>query len=178
MTREEKQQVVEEIKELVDGSTGFFSIDFTGLNVTDTIALREEFSAAGVNYRVAKNTLVRRALQDAGGYDDVTQRLVGQTGIALGYDDPAAPARVLKKFLDDRRSEVPAMNFAFIEGVVYDGDQLKAVAAMPSRQDVLAGIVGSLHAPVSGIVGAINGVMRDLASVIEEVAKSRETAEA
>lgn len=176
MTKEQKKEVVQQLTELFDNASGFFSIDFTGLNVKDTIALREEFAQAGVNYRVAKNTLVKRALTEIGGYDDVVERLIGQTGIALGYEDPAAPARVLKKFLDDRKSEVPSMNFAFIEGVVYDSDQMKQVAAMPSRQDVMASIVGSLHAPVSGIVGAINSVMRDLASVIEEVARKNESA--
>lgn len=175
MTKEQKIAAVQELTELFDNVTGLFSIDFTGLNVSDTIALREEFTEAGVNYRVAKNTLIKRALADVGGYDDVLEQLVGQTGIAVSYEDPAAPARVLKKFLDDRKSEVPSMNFAFIEGVVYNSDQLKEVASMPSRQDIMASIVGSLHAPVSGIVGAINGVMRDLASVIEEVARQNET---
>lgn len=174
MTKEQKKEVVRQLTELFDNATGVFSIDFTGLNVADTIALREEFTEAGVNYRVAKNTLIKRALEEIGGYDDITDRLVGQTGIAVGYDDPAEPARVLQKFLDDRKAETPAMNFAVIEGVVYDGNRLKEVASMPSRQDLMAAIVGSLHAPVSGIVGAINAVMRDLASVIEEVAKKQD----
>ena len=173
MTKEKKREVVQELSELLEGASGFYSLDFTGLNVEKTIELRRGFKEAGITYRVAKNTLIKRALDDAGGYDDVTARLVGQTGMALGYDDPAAPARVLKKFLDDNKSETPKLNFAVLEGVVYEGDQLKQVAAMPSRQDIMASIVGSLQAPISGIVGSINAVMRDLSSVIEEVAKKQ-----
>ena len=112
MTKEQKKEVVRQLTELFENATGVFSIDFTGLNVADTIALREDFTEAGINYRVAKNTLIKRALDEVGGYDNITDRLVGQTGIAIGYDDPAAPARVLKKFLEDRKSEVPQMNFS------------------------------------------------------------------
>ena len=173
MTKEQKKEVVQELTAMLDGAAGFYSIDFTGLNVSDTIDLRRQFKSAGVNYRVAKNTLIKRALGETGEFDEVIDRLVGQTGIAIGYDDPAAPARILKKFLDDKKSETPKLNFAVIEGVTYEGDQLKQVAAMPSRQDIMASIVGSLHAPISGIVGSINAVMRDLASVIEEVAKKQ-----
>lgn len=176
MTKEQKQQVVESLTQMFDNATGLYSIDFTGLNVANTIALREQFSSAGISYRVAKNTLIKRALTEVGGYDDVHDLLVGQTGIAVGYDDPAAPARVLKKFLEDNKLETPQLNFAVIEGVVYGSDKLKQVASMPSRQDIMASIVGSLHAPISGIVGTINAVMRDLASVIEEVGKKQASA--
>lgn len=173
MTKEKKREVVKELSEIMEGASGFYSVDFTGLNVDKTIQLRRQFKEAGVHYRVAKNTLIKRALDEVGGYEEVIPRLVGQTGMAVGYDDPAAPARVLKKFLDDNKSEIPTMNFCVIEGVVYEGDKLKQVAAMPSRQDIMASIVGSLQAPISGIVGSINAVMRDLASVIEEVAKKQ-----
>lgn len=173
MTKEKKSEVVQELAEMLNGANGLYSIDFTGLNVANTIKLRRDFKEGGVKYRVAKNTLIKRALGEVGGYDHVAEKFVGQTGIAIGYDDPAAPARILKKFLEDNKSEIPALNFAVIEGVIYNGDQLKQVAAMPSRQDIMASIVGSLHAPISGIVGSINAVMRDLASVIEAVAKKQ-----
>lgn len=173
MTKEKKREVVQELTTMLDGANGIYSIDFTGLNVDNTIKLRRQFKDAGIKYRVAKNTLIKRALGDIGGYDHVVDKFVGQTGIAIGYDDPASPARVLKKFLEDNKSEIPALNFAVLEGVVYGGDQLKQVASMPSRQDIMASIVGSLQAPISGIVGSINAVMRDLASVIEAVAKKQ-----
>ncbi len=173
MTKERKEEIVAELTELIGGAQSIFSVDFTGLNVADTMRLRREFKQKGISYRVAKNTLVRRALSNVGGYEqDVFDRLVGQTGIALGYDDPAAPARVLDAFIDPKVDR-PKLNFAVVEGRIYDGGELKTLATMPSREDVIAGIVGSIHAPISGIVGAVNAVMRDLASVIEEVAKAQ-----
>lgn len=173
MTKTKKGAVVSELTELFEGASGVYSIDFTGLNVQNTLKLRRAFSKAGVTYRVAKNTLVRRALTEKGGYDDVTARLVGQSGIAIGYDDPAAPARVLKEFIDPKL-EYPKLNFAVIDGQIFESKSLNDLASMPSRMDLLASIVGSIGAPASGIVGAINAVMRDLASVIEEVARKNE----
>jgi large subunit ribosomal protein L10 len=173
MTKTKKVEVVSELAELFEGASGVYSIDFTGLNVANTLKLRRAFRNAGVTYRVAKNTLVRRALSDKGGFEEVTDRLVGQSGIAVGYDDPAAPARVLKEFIDPK-AEFPKLNFAVIEGQIFDSKSLGTLAAMPSRMDILSSIVGSIGAPASGIVGAINAVMRDLASVIEEVARKNE----
>jgi large subunit ribosomal protein L10 len=173
MTKERKQEVVRELTDMFDGASGLFSIDFTGLDVANTNDLRQKFSEAGVSYRVAKNTLVKRVLSEMDGYEEVIDKLVGQSGIAIGYDDPAAPARVLKQFLDDNKLETPTLKFAVVEGVVYESDDLKTVAAMPSREDIMASIVGSLHAPISDLVNIVNAVMRDLASVIEEVAKKQ-----
>jgi large subunit ribosomal protein L10 len=173
MTKNKKQEVVAEVAELLNGASGLYSIDFTGLTVENAIKLRREFRKAGVKYKVAKNTLVKIAMRSQGGYDQVIDRLVGQSGIALGYDDPAAPARVLDEFIDPKLG-IPKLNFAVIEGEVIDGSKLKDLAKMPSRMDLLSSIVGALNAPASGIVGAINAVMRDLSSVIEEVARQRE----
>jgi len=173
MTKEQKAEVVKEVSEMLEGASGLYSIDFTGLNVEDAIRLRREFKKVGVKYKVAKNTLIKRALAETGKYDHVLDRFVGQTGIIVGYDDPASPARVLNDFIDPKR-EIPKLNFAVLEGEVFEGGQLKELASMPSRMDLLGSIVGALDAPVSGIVGAINAVMRDLASVIEEVAKTKE----
>lgn len=169
-SKADKEKSVAELTGLLDGATGVYSVDFTGMNVAQTISLRREFKKVGVHYKVAKNTLIKRALQDAGRYDQaVVDRFKGQTGIALGYDDPAAPARVMKDFKSDHLK----LNFAVVDGTVFEGDRLPELASMPTRMELLGSIVGALNAPASGIVGAVNAVMRDLFSVIEEVAKSK-----
>jgi large subunit ribosomal protein L10 len=170
MTKNKKAEVVEELSGLFEGASGVYSIDFTGMNVANTLKLRRDFKKAGVTFKVAKNTLVQRALAGRGGFDHITDRVIGQTGIAIGYDDPAAPARVLRDFIDPKL-DLPKLNFAVLEGEVYEGDRLKELASMPSRMEILGAIVGALNSPASGLVGVINAVMRDLASVIEEVAK-------
>ena len=170
MTKNKKVEVVEELSGLFEGASGVYSIDFTGMNVANTLKLRRDFKKAGVTFKVAKNTLVQRALAGRGGYDHITDRVIGQTGIAIGYDDPAAPARVLRDFIDPK-VDLPKLNFAVLEGEVYEGDRLKELASMPSRMETLGAIVSALNSPASGLVGVINAVMRDLSSVIEEVAK-------
>jgi len=97
--------------------------------------------------------------------------LKGSSAIVFAYDDPIAPAKVIRKYFEkDKR---PELKIAIIEGQSFDGSQLKAVSELPTREDMIAGIVGSIHAPISGIVGAINAVMRDVASLVEEVAKKQ-----
>ncbi len=171
MDRSEKQQVVDQVTEKLRRAKGVYFTDFHGMTVEEVNAFRRELRKSNIDYKVAKNTLIKRALKDVGGYDKAYDVLVGETGIAFGYDDAVEPARVLKRFTE--KTEKPALKMAFIEGVGYPGANLAAIAALPSRKDLIAGILGSLQAPASGIVGAMNAVMRDLASVIEEVAKKR-----
>ena len=133
--------------------------DFTGMTVAQMTEFRRELRKANIGFRVAKNTLIKRSLEEIGGCEAVYPSLVGSTGIAFGYDDAIEPARIMKKFID--KNEKPALKLAYIEGVAFDGKRLKEIAALPSRKELIAGILGSLQSPASGIVGAINAVMRD-----------------
>lgn len=171
MNKTEKQVVIDDVIERLRRAKGLYFTDFSGMTVEQITAFRRELTKAQIDFKVAKNTFVQRALNDVGGYDAASEALVGPTGIAFGYDDPVEPARVLKKFVD--KNEKPRLKMAFVEGVPYSGKNLAAIAALPSRNDLIAGILGSLNAPASGIVGCINAVMRDLSSVIEEVAKKQ-----
>jgi large subunit ribosomal protein L10 len=141
------------------------------MNVASTVNLRLLFHKEGIDYLVAKNTLIWRALNEAGfeGLDESFLR--GNTGIAFGNDDPLVPAKILKPILD--KSDKPQFKAAIVEGVFYDAKSLDILASLPTKSELIAGILGSLHAPITGIVGSINAVMRDLASVIEEAAKKR-----
>lgn len=171
VTKQQKQETVAELVELLNGAEGIYFIDFNRLSVKDERELRAEFRKADVKYRVAKNTLIKRALDQVGGYDVPEIYLKGQTGIAIGYSDPIAPAKILKDYT--KKSDKVQLKAAVIEKQVYDGSKLAQVASLPTRPELIAGILGSLEAPISGIVGSINAVMRDLASVIEEAAKKR-----
>src|SRR5437899_12639773 len=101
MTREEKAQAVSELTEVVGSASAFYFTDYQGLTVAQATDLRNRFRKAGVKYKVAKNTFLRRALNDKGLLtDQISASMKGQTAIAFGFDDPAAPARVLKEFLE------------------------------------------------------------------------------
>lgn len=168
---EPKKQVVGELVEKFRNANGAYFINFESMNVESISNLRGLFRKEGIDYKVAKNTLIWRALQEAGyeGLDD--SFLKGTTGIAFANEDPLVPAKVLKTILD--KSEKPKFKAAIVEGEFYDSNSLKKLASLPSKSDLIAGILGSLNSPISGIVGSLNAVMRDLASVIEEAAKKR-----
>src|SRR5438105_2173100 len=140
MTREEKAQVVAELKEVIDRSTGMYFTDFQGMTVDQTTRLRSELRKAGVTFKVAKNTLIRRALNDSGRLsDDLSAALVNQTGVAFGFDDPVAPARVLRDFIEKNRpapgaGDRPSLKIAYLEGTIYPGKDLKKVAALPTKK--------------------------------------------
>lgn len=171
ITKQRKQEIVSGLAEKFRNANGFYLVDFVGMNVVDSIRIRREFKKMNVDYRVAKNTLILRALKEVGDLQLPTEIFSGQTAIIFSYDDPVSPAKTLKGHID--KFNKPIFKGAYFDGQFFDAKQLKTVASLPTKQDLIASIVGSLHAPISGIVGSINAVMRDLASVIEEVAKKQ-----
>ncbi|MBI5324469.1 MAG: 50S ribosomal protein L10 [Ignavibacteriae bacterium] len=171
ITKQRKQEIVTELTEKFRNAGGFYLVDFVGMNVEESIKIRRQFKKMNVDYRVAKNTLILRALKDVGEYPIPSEVFTGQTAIIFSYSDPVSPAKALKEQID--KFNRPVFKGAYIDGQFFDSKQLKTVASLPTKQDIMASIVGSLHAPISGIVGSINAVMRDLASIIEEVAKKQ-----
>ena len=100
MNRSDKEAIVAEVAERAARATAMYFADFTGLTVEEATELRREFRKAGVEYRVVKNTLAKKALEQVTGYDRVFDKLVGPTGIAFSYGDAVAPAKIIKKFSD------------------------------------------------------------------------------
>jgi len=169
MKKAEKEQVVAEVSELISGASSLFFTDFTGMTVAESNELRRELQKNGVKYRVVKNTLAKKALKETS-YGEMTfEYLTGPTAIAFGLEDPVAPAKVLKKFFD--KSQKPKTKVFVVEKQVFDGKKLADFAGMPSKNELIASILGSLQSPVAGVVGSISAVMRDLVSVIDEVSK-------
>jgi large subunit ribosomal protein L10 len=171
MKKEEKTQIIAEVLDKVQKAKSMFFTDFTGMTVAQASELRSELRKSGVDYKVVKNTLAKRALTDVGGYESVFQYLAGPTGIAFGYDDPTAPAKVLKKFRD--KHEKPGVKVCMVEKQLFVGSQLDDIAKLPSRSEMIAAILGSLQSPIAGIAGAISAVMRDLVGVIEAIEKKK-----
>ena len=173
ITKQRKSELVQELIDKLKGANGLYLLDFSRMTVDESIKLRRAFKQKKITYKVAKNNLAKIALKEYKEFKVPDASFVGQTAFAIGYDDPTAPAKVLKEYLEQGKKEVPTLKCAIIEGQFFGGNQLKLLATMPSKADLIAGILGSLDAPVSGIVGSINAVIRDLASVIEEVAKNK-----
>ena len=171
MKRSEKEQIVVEVAEVVGRASGMFFTDFSGLTVEQATELRREFRKSGVQYRVAKNTLIRKALENVTGYDKVYDKLAGPTGVAFAFDDAVAPAKVIKKF-SDKHGKL-RLKICVIEKQVYEGARLDELAKLPTRKDLMAGILGIIQSPLAGVPTVLNAVMRDLVSVIDEVGKKK-----
>jgi large subunit ribosomal protein L10 len=171
LTLDHKKQIVEELIEKFKRAQSYYLVDFTGMTVKDSLLFRRELRKEKIEFRVAKNTLILRAFKEIDALIVPEKILTGQTAIIFGYEDAVAPARLLK--VQFEKFNKPLLKAAVLEGVYYDSSQLKIIAALPSKKDLMASIVGSLQSPVSGIVGSINAVMRDLANVIEVAVKSK-----
>ncbi len=170
MKKNEKVDIVAEVKELIDNSNALYLTDYSGITVSDINDIRTEFRKEGIKYKVFKNTLFKRALDESGKYAKLSDHLIGMTGYAFATaDNPVAPAKVIKKYFDNIQKL--SLKACYIEDQFYDGSSLNELASLPSKNEIIAGIMGSLNSPASGIVGAINAVMRDLVSVIDEISK-------
>jgi large subunit ribosomal protein L10 len=175
MNRDEKTEVISEVKELLESSTAVYLTDYSGINVEDISDLRNQFRKEGVRYKVFKNNLFKRALDESGKFEKLADHLTGMTGFAFTSTNLVAPAKIINKYFGEK--DKLSLKACYIEGEYYDSSHLKTLATLPSKNELIAGIMGSLDSPVSGIVGAINAVIRDLANVIDQISK-RETSQA
>jgi large subunit ribosomal protein L10 len=171
MKRSEKEAIIAEVAEKAARAIAMYFADFSKMTVAEETELRREFRKSKVEYTVVKNTLARKALEQLTGYDRVFDKLVGPTGIAYSYDDPSAPAKIIKKFSE--KAGKFQLKVAVIEKQVYDASQLNELASMPTRKELISSILGSVQAPASGIVNVINAVARDLVSVIDALEKKK-----
>ncbi|HEV8539232.1 MAG TPA: 50S ribosomal protein L10 [Bacteroidota bacterium] len=171
MNRSEKEQIIAEVKGKIERAKGMYFADFTGITVEEVNELRREFRKANVDYQVVKNTLARKALESATGYDKVIGRLDMPTAIAFGYDDPIAPARIIKKFRE--KNEKLKVKVCVVEKQVFEGSQLDQLAKLPNRKELIAGILATIDSPAAGIVGAIGALMRDLVNIVDAIEKKK-----
>lgn len=171
MERSQKEQIVAEVAEIVGRARGMFFTDFTGLTVGQATELRREFRKSGIEYRVVKNTLIRKALEHITGYDRVYPGLAGPTGVAFAFDDPVAPAKIIQKFSEKHKKL--SLKVCVVEHQVYAGSKLEELARMPTRPELMASILGSIQSPIAGVPNTLHAILRDLVSVIDELGKKK-----
>lgn len=170
MPRPEKVKIVEGLAGDFDSAGSVFVADYAGLTVTDITELRAQLRQAGISMRVAKNTLLRLAAQQAG-LPELAGHFTGPTAVAFGQKDPVAGAKVFHEFFT--RLERPKIRTFMVDRKAYSGDDLKAVAALPPREVVLAQLVAAIESPISGFVGTLNAVIRELIGTVDAIAKKR-----
>jgi len=172
MKLEQKQTIAEELQGQLTSSDVVYLTDFTGLTVEAIGALRRQLREAGAEYRVVKNTLTLRALEGTD-IPDLTEHLQGPTALVLGGTDPVAPAKVVREFAKGN-DERPVVKVGIVERRVVTQEEVTRLADLPPMDHLLASIAGGLTAGVGGIAGVLNSLIRDIAYMVEEVAKQGE----
>ena len=169
MKRNEKEQLVSELSGKIKGAQALYYTDFTGLNVKRMTDLRRRLRKAGVEYVVIKNTLALRAVNESG---LVGERLKGPTGIVVAHD-ALAGAKVLTDFAKEN-DQKPAIKGGMFDGRSIGAEQVKALANMPSREQMLAELGAGLMSPLAAFAGALNGMLYQVIGALEALRAQKE----
>ena len=170
MVQPAKMVTVEELKEMIKDSKSVILNDFTGLNVADISELRRHCRENGIQFRVIKNTLAKRSFDELG-IEGMDALLEGPTAFAVSAVDEVSAAQVLKKFADEY--ELPRFKGGYVAGRILDEKETVRLASLPSREVILAQVVGTFQAPLQGLVGVLNASLRDLVGVLDAIREKK-----
>ncbi len=155
-----KAPVIEEIKANVDGAASVVLVDYRGLTVEEDTKLRRELRENGVVYKVYKNTYMKRAFEGTD-FAQLDNELDGPSAIAISKDDATAPARILAKFA--KNAEALEIKSGIVEGTYYDAAGIKTISSIPSREELLSKLLGSIQSPIT-----------NFARVVKQIAEQKE----
>ena len=173
MPTAEKRAVLDEITEKLKSSNAVYITKYTGMSVDEANQLRGAFRKGNVFYKVYKNKLMKLAMQEVGGYDDILPALNEQNGFAFVEDELSAPAKVLKDFIKDHNNK-PEFKAAVIDGDYFGEDKLEALASMKSKNEIIGDILGLLMAPITNVVGGLNAQGSNLVGAVKTIAEKGE----
>lgn len=171
MAKTGKQQAVEELSARLDGARCVVVTDFTGLDVSAITELRRRLSSARVEYVVVKNTLARRALAK-GPFAPLVDHLSGPNAFALSREDVVSAAKILTEFARER--DRPQIKAGAIEGEIVSLEEIRRIAQLPPREQLLAQVVGTARAPIAGLVHTLSGLLAKLVRTLDAVRADRE----
>ncbi|BEU86992.1 50S ribosomal protein L10 [Selenomonas sp. TAMA-11512] len=173
-----KEALVADLKDKLTSAKGAVFTSYKGLTVAQDTALRRKLREAGVTYHVVKNTMTRLAADQAG-LEGLDEHLEGTTALAISFEDVIAPAKAIEDFIKENKledSEVLKVKAGIVEGKVINEAEVKALASLPSREVLLAKLLGSMQAPISGTVNTLQGIIRNAVYVFEAVRQQKESA--
>ncbi len=153
---EQKKTAVADLIEKLKNAQAGVLVDYRGLTVSEDTELRRKFREAGVDYTVVKNTLTRFAAKEVG-LDELDDMLHGPTSLAISDSDPVAPAKIISDFA--KGNDKVEIKAGFLDGKVISLDEIKTLASTPSRETLIAKIMGSLNAPVSNLVRTLQALV-------------------
>lgn len=171
-TREEKKQIIKDLAEKIKKAKSVVFTNFDGLTVAESIELRKKLKEEKSEYYVAKKTLLSLALYEDGIEEVDVKSFEGKIAVAFGYEDEVAPASVIDKFRKEHEEKIN-----FIGGILdrkfMDAAAVSSLAKLPSKAELQAKVVGSLNAPLSGLVNALAGNLRNLVYVLKAIEETK-----
>ncbi|MBU0509347.1 50S ribosomal protein L10 [bacterium] len=173
LPKPKKAEAVRSLTEKVVRARGIFFTDFRGLTVAEMTELRRQCHQNDVEYLVCKNTFSRMVLRD-NGYAEALPYLDGPTGLAFGYADPAAPAKILWDY--SSKNEKLVIKGGVFEGKAITPQDVKSIKDLPSRDVAMAMLIGAIFGPVQGFHGVLSGVLRDFVSVMDQIIEKKKAA--
>lgn len=171
---EEKKRVVEDIKERLQQAQSVVIVENNGLKVSEATELRAKLRKANVDFKVLKNTLVKIAADD-NGIAGLEQYLTGPNAWAFGNEDPVTAAKVLVDYGKTNKNLI--IKGGILEGIVLDEQGIKALAELPSKEELLAKLLSAIQSPLVGMANVLQGPIRKCVYALEAVRKEKENAE-
>lgn len=174
MDKTGKQTLVSELNEKFSRACCAVVTEYRGMTVEEISNLRSELRKVSVDYKISKNTLAKLAAKGTG-VEGLSSYLEGPTALALGYQDPVAVAKVLTEFVKKQKKgrEKLAIKGGVLDGKVLSAADIKALAELPPREVLLAQLLSVMQSPLSGIVGVMQGNLRNLVYTLEAIRKQK-----
>ena len=169
-TREQKEAAVDALVTEIEEHSIVLLSDFTGMNVETATEIRRRFREESVKFRVVKNSLAKRALEQIGAAD-LAQHLTGPNAVVLSESDPIAPAKILVEF--EKKNDTPKIRTGWVDANIVTAAEIRRMADLPSREQLLAQIAAGCQAPVAGFARLLHETLRQLVSTLDEVGKSK-----
>jgi len=170
-----KKEIVKELSEKIANAKSIVFADYRGLTVEQDTQMRKALREAGIEYKVVKNTLVKFALKE-NGHDGIDEYFNSPTAMALSDSDPVAPAKIISEYA--KKFESLEIKTGIVEGKVVDINAIKELADLPSREVLIAKVLGGFNAPISGLVNVLNGNIRGLVVALNAIAEKKAAANA
>jgi large subunit ribosomal protein L10 len=175
MPKPEKIELVAKLKEHMEASNTVLLSDYAGLSVEQMNALRKSLRENRVKYLIAKNTLFRIAADQAGGkYAELDSYWKGPTAVAFSQGDPTVGAKLLYEFAKaNKENDKPTFKVGLVDGSIFNPADLEQLAQLPSRDELVARVVGSISSPLTALVGTLDGILREFVCTIDAIAKAK-----
>ena len=169
-----KQPIVQEISEAINGAASVVVVDYRGLTVAQDTELRKQLRAAGITYKVYKNTLVSRAVEGTE-FESLREVLEGPSAFAISAEDATAPARVLAEFA--KKAPKLEIKAGVVEGTYYDANGMKEISSIPSRDVLLGRLFGSMQSPITNLARVLNQIAENGGEAVAKEETVEESAE-